>query len=605
MKKILSAILAVAMLLPPIPSSAQSDLRKVLIMTSVGDGVNSAQQTTVVGNTSGTAQRQIAEVHAMVRQELDRRGVPHMSFTFGDSLGGWRKSLGLATGRPAGVADTTWLRQNGFMGVILVIPDMTTGASADAIRFMTGGTAASRGAQAGSWLDGSGGIPVTVISPYIDNNAGFPFVNGASTVPVFIGDWALNSRHYFSDNGDSVAMIIDPVMQMDRNFQSDVTQIVASGDSSSGGVKMSAWRYKNSVEYFVGVTTRTRPTMILIAMSRFFTRAGYIPMRKTTFHWTMDHLYPENTYNEAASDSFLAYINANKWRLQVPFKAHGVGSNTSEYLNSDPNGNFPQMRLKWNEVAKRLRWPVHPHSHVNGVGNYFNGSPGNGGWNYQTYADTSSVTGIGAKWDFMERAIRDTIGIPLPLGPEKNIGFPGDGVHFPHLPIFANRGYTDIRVITSDSLGFLNDSAVPESLNRNIAMKVFSGPSNRNGYGYGSNMGYKYVAPNGRSINIHGTYSFPGSADTTWAQVILQAEGSQSYYTANATAMHKMSRSIIENADFYSHPNENLENPIGGNMPMSVLARRFQVYLNRISNIVEVAPHYTNDMPTRRMTPRW
>jgi hypothetical protein len=352
----------------------------------------------------------------------------------------------------------------------------------------------------------------------------------------------------------------------------DVTPIIYA-DSITGATKLAykAWAYRSTTLYYPAVGY-SDPTAIVLGLADLFRRANYTPARKLNLHMTIDHIIPEDVVRTAPSDTFFKYVEALNIRLSGATKPHA----------NERAGQNATLQNMWR--AKATRWPAYPHCHVTGIGNYGDG----GSWNFSTYADTSTIR---QRWNFLERAISDTLQFFPAQGYDRTIGFPGDGVHFPHLYIFAQNRYTDIRAGASDSIG--------RSSSLHARRKVASRPLTAvNGLGNYMRP-YLYIEPvSGRPIWIHDLDSFPGGSDTTWAQVSFLGGND---ITGKCLKLASWTKPLVWDQDVYWHANENLEGP---DDIMAVFMRRFTYFYGRTRNIITVEPSYRPLIPRRGGTPR-
>lgn len=557
--------LFLALLLVPSLALAQSDTRKVALFYtqgSVGEGLDR-----VTGNmAAGSSEKIISETNDLIRTALDRMGVPYTQFSLPDSAGGWARVM-RAT-RPAGTADSTWFRANGyFMGIVI----MNVAGSSDTQEpwnFFTdasnaNGGAAFRGVQRGSPMSGDWGIPIVVWSVQAATSAGAGLSNGIAAARGASSSAAL-ARSAFS-NGDSLSFRgFSVIWQKSPAEAANVTPIIYNDtlDATSGA--MLAWRYKTSTYYYPTTDYANMPS-ILLGLAEGFRAAGYVPRRKLNIHMTLDHVFPANT-RTAVSDSFFAYVDKYNLRFSGAIKAHANERTETEI-----------MRAGW--LARKTRWPAYPHSHVVGVGNYFQGSA----WNLVTFADTSTLR---QRWNFMERAISDTIGFYPARAYERTIGFPGDGVHYPHMYVFAQNGYVAVRAGASDSIGHKAATTHKRIFSR--ASTIVNGLGNMQ-------LPRSYVEPiSGRLMWIHDLDSHPSDGDSIWSEVSFTTFDDVN--GKNVKWLGTISRAAISDADVYWHPESNLSGP---DYHMSTFMRRFVYFYGRVKNIVTVEPSYRPKNPRR------
>ncbi len=570
-----AAFLALALLLAAAPAFAQSDTRKVALWHT-----NQAVLTT--GNmAAGSSQKAQSEVMTQVEVALRRMGVPFTVFNMRDSTGGWASQMGAT--RPAGVADSTWFRQNGYMLNIMVLTSLGSSTTTDPVGVFT--DARVRGNQTGSPMDGTWGTPTIIFSVFATNNAGIPYRSGAngtnsSSAPQF-------TKGAFADNGDSLSVVISPFYVL-STLPDSITKIIHAGDTlDATGVSAKAWRWRNSTYYYSFVDAGN-PVPVLIGLADMFWLVGYAPRRKLNLHYTLDHIYPENTSYTAPSDSFFAYVRANGWRFSTMVKAHGAAfypaAGTSEYA-----GALDPLRVKWNAIAREMRWPHVPHSHVVGVGNWMQSTS----WNLTTWADSALKR---QRWNFLERAISDTLMLPQAQGYERTIGFPSEDVAYPDLDIVAQNGYTDVRCVDTDSI--YREPSLRAIRKVNVGQNSASYPAAF------PNLPHRFFEPTtGRPIWIHAIMSHPGATGNLWEeQAGLNSSDIHGYTAAN---LRLVARAIWADADFYWHPNECLEQADASTTnPIAVYSRRLTYFLNRIKNICTVEPSYRPKYPRRSSIPR-
>jgi hypothetical protein len=564
-----SLLWGLALVLVASTAHAQSDARWAAVFYNTGNTVQGIDRTT--GNGAGDT---VSETNRHVLHFLARTGTPVRFFDYADSANWW-KQLGEAgpTSTSPGTPDSVRFRRAGCFLLVSVTGDITTGDNVDPLKYFQDGR--QRGSQITSPMSGRWGFPCLFFTTLGDNNVGVPFVNG--TISTNVATHPRFSTHAFA-NGDSLGFARLDQWQIQTGYLDSITVLIRSDSlalTGAQGGKMIAWRWKAST-YWYPTVAGNNPSIVLLGLAEAFRAAGYVPRQKLNLHWTLDHVYPE-THNTAPSDSFWAYNTRNGWRQSMAVKAHGL-----------ERASVPAaMRALWDPKLKAARMPHFPHSHVNGVGNYYLGTT----WNFSTYADTGTIR---QRWNFLERAISDTLALPQAQGYERTIGFPGDGVHYPHLYIFAQNGYASIRSTTSDSIGHLS--------NINAGKRVHAGPST-----VPSSFPptpWRYVDPvTRRGIWVHGLYTHPTGDDSTWALQPGTFGNDVQGYTY--THLLNVGRSILYDADFYWHPNENLQNPAAStDQPMSVYMRRLTYFLNRIANICTVEPSYRPKYPRRSSTPR-
>lgn len=562
-------VAALAALLLATTAHAQSDDRWTAVFYNTGNVTQGTDRTT--GNGVNDS---VSETNRHVLHAFNRMGVPIKFFDYADSANWW-KQLGEAgiTSTSPNTPDSVRFRQAGCFMLVSVTGDITSGDNLDPVKYFQDGR--QRGNQLTSPTSGRWGFPCLFFTTSGDNNAGVPFLNGAFQTTV--GTHPRFTTHAFA-NGDSLSYVRDSQWQIQPGYLDSITVLIRSDSlalSGAQGGKMIAWRWKASA-YWYPTAASNNASIVLLGLAEAFRAAGYVPRQKLNLHWTLDHVYPV-THNTAPSDSFWAYNTRNGWRQSMAVKAHG-----------DEHVAVPaDMIAFWNPKLRAARMPHFPHSHVGGVGNYYLGTT----WNFSTYADTGTIR---QRWNFMERSISDTLGLPQAQGYERTIGFPGDGVHFPHLYMFAQNGYVALRSIVSDSIGHLSSL--------NAGRRVWIGQANpASGF---PPQPWRYVDPvTRRGIWVHGAFSHPGGDDSTWAM----QPGTFGNDVQGYTYTHQLNvgRAILYDADFYWHPNENLQNPASStDMPMNIYLRRLTYFLNRVKNIVTVEPSYRPKYPRRSSVPR-
>lgn len=567
-------LLAIALLLVPALAFAQSDTRKVAIFTFNKDANGALSSPVQAATTTDAAYS--TDAYLTVMLALERMGVPYTVFNAADSVGGWRSTMGAA--RPAGMADSTWFRQNGYFMTYFALPGVGSSTTQIAVKAFQDGR--TRGTYFQSPLSGRWGIPCLVHTYQAANSAGVPFYNGTA-----VGTTGLPQawQSYFA-NGDSTSTeAAFTILFVRQPFQADsVTNIISVGDTSinAGGSRMRAWRWNNNAYYFATQGTYAQATWTLLGLAEVFRAAGYAPRRKLNLHMTLDHLYAEGaTDYTAPSDSFLTYARFNKWRPVIALKAHGAGSASSEYANAGS-----ATKTIMNRWVNDFRLPVTPHSHVVGVGNWFQSAS----WNFSTFADTSTKR---ARWNDLEEAIADTLGLPLARGYEKTAGLPGDGITYKDLYILAQNDYKNVRVLATDSIG------VRPGVDLYAANAVYVGAATGPRY---LNLPWPWTDPSsGKRIWVHGIASYPGDDDTTWTTMSNRA-GNHSVHAYTMSLTEAVARAILYDADYYWHPNYNLQQAaVTTDRPMVLYARRLTYFLGRLSNIVTVDASYRPQYPRR------
>lgn len=558
------------------PAFAQSDARKVAIFYSQGDEAQLVHRTT--GQT-GSA-KPYSETMTDAMNALEDMGVPYQVFTLEDSASWW-KLLGESGASRIGMSaaslpDSVRFRAAGFFGCLMVM----TGADNSYPFFKNFQDGRQKGSYLCSPLSGRWGIPTICWTDGLENTAGYPIYNGAllisvgTTSPTGVSYIRHGFKKSTTDFGDTLDVGRSLKWQVQVGQIDSVDVLIRSdslGLTGSQGGRMSAWKWKASTYYY---PTGSAGTSIwtLLGINQLFVAAGYTPRRKLNLHMTLDHPYPESFTDTAPSDSAWRYINTNRWRFSGAMKADGIA-------RTNQNAAMAEF---WRTRMKTLAIPCYPHSHTTGIGNYFQATS----WNLTTWADTSLKR---QRWNWMESSIADTMGLTIAKGYEKTIGFPGDGVYYPDLYIFAQNKYTDIRSFGSDSLGSQSGAAYNH---------VYSGPATANKSSAFPNEPYPYIeATSGRTVWVHDLYTHPDASATNWAGV--GSTFSNDIDGKNHAFQSAFTKSILYDADFYWHPNENLQNATGTEMPMSIFLRRMTYILGRLSRIVTVQPSYLNKTPRR------
>lgn len=564
---------ALALTLLAVPAFAQSDTRKLAVFVFQGDEAQNYLRTT--GTVNATA-KPYNETHTEAMWALERMGVPVEFFEIADSANWWKK-LGeagpLAANNP-GVPDSVRFRQAGFFGCLIV--GGNTSAALPFIRYFQSGT--RRGSYYDSPLSGRWGIPTVVFTDGMENNAGAAFFNGGAYISVGVTSPTGVSyiRHGFkktaSDFGDTLDVGRSLKWQI-ATGQIDSIDVLIRSDSlsltGSAGGRMSAWKWKASTYYY---PTGAAGTSIwtLLGLNTLFEAAGYTPRRKLNLHWTLDHPYPETITDTAPSESVWTYIDRNGWRWSAALKADGIARTNQTAA----------MANYWRAKMNAAGIGGYPHSHTTGIGNYFQATS----WNLTTFADSALKR---QRWNWMEAAITDTMRLRAAQGYERTIGFPGDGVYYPDLYIFAQNRYTDIRSFQSDSIGITSGAA---------NQHIYSGVNNLRTSSFAAQPWPYVEATTGRTIWVHDLYTHPGDSTTVWSSM------SSTFSNDIDGKMHgnqnALAKAILNDADFYWHPNYNLENS-GIERPMQVIMRRWTYILGRLRRIVTVEPHYLNKTPRR------
>jgi len=540
-------------------AQAQSDTRKVAVWVTSGTSGQGTDRTT--GNSataSGTGG--LSKCHSVMIELLEQMGVPYDVFLFPDSAN-WGTSSATPT-----KADSTWFREQGYLGCAYCQRGMDSGNSFEAVEYFTD-AAGNRGNQTGSLVDGNWGIPTVVFGVDVTSrSAAAGFENGAfgESSP------SIESRQKGAfANGDSLEWFCN---QATKDPSQTVTVQAWGGDTLDGtATAMKAWRHRNSTYYYsIGSgppgDAWNSPVPILLGLAKLFEHAGYKPRQKLVFHLTVDHPAP-TSQRRALSDTFFTYVREGNWKFTAAIKAH-----TSEQIESDSDINTAFR--PWKEGSNPNHWVGHPHSHINGVGNYHFSD-----WNFATYADTATLY---ARWRFMEQAIRDTMLLPMARGYERTAMLPGGSMSFPHLYGLAQLGYSAVRAAPNpDSIGL-------ETTNQQVS----------SGQGQAGRP-FLFVEPKsahpGKAIWVVANISHPGSDDTTWSQVPNQSTN-VAYIGRLAQHFAYLTVSIVWDNDFFWHGQENLEGP---DEIISPFARRYLYLFNRLKDICEWRASFQPRIPRR------
>lgn len=561
------------------PAFAQSDARKLAIFYFQGDEANIFYRST--GNDPAASPGPYSETMQNALVQLDQMGVPYDIYELADTTNWWKKlgELGPLASNNPGVADSIRFRRAGYLGAFCVTPS-TFSAEPYFKRFQDGRV---RGSQMASPLGGRWGIPCLVLSDGLENQVAYPFWNGAAYISI--GVTSPTGESYIRKGFKKTATDFSDTLDVGRasNWQVQTGQIDSIdvliradslGLTGSQGGRMVAWKWKSSAYYY---PTGDAGTSIwsLLGLNTIFEAAGYTPRRKLNLHLTLDHPIPETITDTAPSESVWTYIDYNKWRFSAAMKAH-----TLERVNQTA-----AMTAYWVGKMRAASIGGYPHSHVRGIGNYYDT-----GWNHVTFADTALKR---QRWNLMEKAITDTLKLTAAAGYERTIGFPGDGVYYPDLYIFAQNRYTDIRSFASDSLGSQTGAAY---------QRIYSGPATTYGARAFARLPYPYIeATTGRTVWVHDLYTSPGDSVTVWSS--FGSTFSNDIDGKAHTFLREMCKSVTYDADFYWHPNYNLQNS-GSERPMQIMMRRMAYLMGRLRRVCTVEPHYLDKTPRRTSIPR-
>lgn len=571
---------------------AQSSTGKFAVFMQWPGSSGKAEKSTGVRSFGGNGY--VSQTNAVLTKMLGRMGVPYTIFDLADSAGGWARVMGAT--RPAGTADSTWFRQKGYIGQIFVLTAIETNSAP--IRFFTDG-ASQRGTFAASPLAGWSTPTLCFVSGIANNSdssftCGIESANGASGAAGLL-------RYWFHDNGDSVAFLPTSsgsfpnayLYNLEPSQSADVTRLVDM-DTLSNGNGVAAWRYKSNV-YYVSTTVAMAPMWGLYGVSQLFRACNYTPKRKLNVHWSLDHVYPRSgtTWAAATSDTFFTYIRAMNLKFSGLYTGGNLPSSTGNGSGQD-NTNTVYLSPKWDAFTssfpQQSPFMGMPHSHRTILGFSAGGAGAN--VDLTNFADTATTRGY---FNMMERAVSDTMKVRPAKGFYKTIGMPNNQLFYPWVYILTQNSYTDLRVSSTDSIGF------PASTNLYRAKRIASGPaftvtaSPTTNWGYAPPSPWWYGDPTDasgrRGLWIHEEFTPLGDQDSTWANVVVIG-ATNDVNTKNTLWLSGWARAAIYDTDFYFHPQENLIGASNGDQIVNLQMRRTLYFYNRVSNIVTQDPAY-------------
>lgn len=557
--------LALALLCLPGLALAQSDSRKVAVFWQNGDNIGYDTQQGQFSNNG--IQSYFMQI---VLDCLNKMGVPYTIFNLQDSTGGWRSQMGSA--RPAGTADSTWFRQNGYLGCIFVNQRITLGVdTVQPVKMFTSGTVV--GVQRAGPLGGFWGIPTVAIMQNPANDSSAPWRSGAVQVTEGAG---VNRHKGAFANGDSINLYTVYTYRKSETDSCTVTPYIYGGDTlDATGTRMKAWRLNNSTWIFPYASGFNSQTVVLLALSTLFDEADYTVRRKLNFHITDDHVYP-NEFTAGVIDSFYAYMRFNRWK-EVGLMC---AESSSEYQTA------PVLARAAVDLNRDI-YAAGPHDHqkYSAIGSW---------WSYDlaTWADSTKFR---ERINMAIASISDTLLYNLATGYEAFWVPPGTQLLYAHVPAIIQAGYRYLRTWTTDSTGVSANFSYPLKL------------TNPTSFGYTA--GY-----NAQSIPSPYLYCDPVTKQLVWIVFSTSSIGSDDevwadvpYNTVNAIE-DKMSRFLgfmanmtIYDADWYWHSEQNLKGNAGAGSDLFMAAhmRHLTYLMGRIKNICTVKPIFHTKQPRR------
>lgn len=564
------------------PAMGQSDTRRVAIWNLQGLGTNGGSSDQTSGVRSSTGHGLVSSTNYVVKLALTRMGVPFTEFNVQDSTGGWAATMRQTRG--AGVADSTWFRQQGYFLHIMTFQTALSGAAY--YRFFTdAGT--NRGVFTGSPLDGNFGITLAFVNGAV-NTSDSGYVNGIESIRL-PANAAANVRQAFHDNGDSTSW--NPASDFSSNFyyynlepsqSADVTRLIDADSIKAAtlGNAVIGWKYKKVI--YMPVVQVLNAQQVIYGLSQAFTDAGYRPRRKLNVHWTLDHVYPNST-KDAVTDSFFVYVKAMDLKFSAMYTGGFLSTSTGNGAGQS-NANNVFQAARWDAFKDRLYGM--PHSHRTNVG-----LESGAVYDYTAYTDTATITGY---FNMMERAISDTMKVQPAKGYYKTIGLPNNWIHYPHLYMLTQNGYTDMRAAESDSTGHRQNLHWGRAVNSGCASCIYADKLFLPWW-YGD----PTDATGRRGIWVHEAQTAIGNADSAWSQVTSLI--SNDINGKNLQWLTTWARAAVWDADIYFHPQDNLAgNASTSNMIMNSPMRRLMYFYNRVKNIVSQEPVYRPKNPAMR-----
>jgi len=594
----LSALLALAL---PVAAHAQSDSRKVAVFVNNGGGSGTLAHNSI-GNNANSNWKGVGAATQVIYTALDQMGVPYQTFACNDS-GRWGPDLTTEKGK----ADSTWFREQGYMGVLYANHRLNSSSGSDeAWKYFSDGT--NRGTQAGSFLSGLWGIPCVVIGvERIDTGSSGSIKNGVggyTTSPTGAASaWSGNSQPVEAQqrgafaNGDTL-ITFGRGHYMAADQSADYTVLIYGGDSIPGsplgaGAFAKAWRYKNSCYYYYAATTpQENPVPILLGISQLFTDAGYTPRRKLNIHLTIDHSVPYITPSHAGTDTLYKYLAAMNARPAAPLL---TGATERKYRNLQADS-IGTPASNWYTRHRKQLAGYHPHPHQIGYGRFMSGDD----WDVTAWTDTATQR---QRYNFQERAITDTLKLPRAAGYEKNYLVPGGtggGNSDLHAYIFIENGYKAIRSNYAANEAADSNGVGSQTQNRRIMT-----PATATDYDQERLRPWLLGAGSGGSARKTGQIwvitplQILGGGDTTWTETAELDNGIR-YYGTQHSFIRLVFQGALYNNDVYWHELQS----IGPDDLLRPSMRQLLYLKNRMNNIIKMEPYFQPLVPRRHNVAR-
>lgn len=559
--------LALALLCLPGLALAQSDNRKVAFFFVGGDNVNSVSQTGqgITKNTSLSTQ--------FALECLDRMGVPYTIFCLDDSAGGWSRTMGAT--RPAGTADSTWFRQNGYMGAIVCVerfgaPGTVTDGSNDPFDKFTSGNLV--GSILASPLGGRWGIPTVVFCGAARGYSAGGYWNGIadSTIYTLTGD-SMNIAT-FADNGDSIGLYYTYGYRRHRSETDSVTDIIKGINPTI----LRAWRFKTSTYYYPGASG-FRGINIILGLDKLFSVAGYKPREKLHLHVTDDHIFPVNPHSGMANtDSSWVYPDRNRWRYVGGVPSNTVWNGAGEYST------VPTATRTAVLAASQTKWVMNPHEH-----DLYALTADN--FDYSAAGDDSATFRARLNWALS--SMKDTVGIKPARGYDAYWVAPLTRTSMWHVNTLINAGY---RVIRAPGTGGASSDSVGEGTYRtqlNLGKTTSTSPL----YFHRPVVWTDPVS--GIPVWLQGCTAHLANSDTLWTQVGYN--GSDNFYGKTSRNLDYIATALIHNVDYFYHSQGNT---VGPSYIMNHMWRRLTYVLNRCQTVVAFDSQFQPKIPRRHNT---
>ena len=567
--------LALALLILPSVAMGQSDTRKVaLFYPQGGMGYGGG----------GYSETYIQQARVTITRMLDRMGVPYDEFMFPDSAS-WGSD---------GVADSTWFREQGYLGIIFahywIRPFDTASYSYEVYKYFKD--------EAGTvnWntspIGGQWSIPV--VSMFRNHRDNLMAGQGAA------GSWAEASgggasivEGVFHDNDDSTSVGSTNFQQINPAESANVDIVIGQdqADPDTTG-QMLAWTYKDNLLWIgdgQAVNGFGRVLFPVYAVSWLFTEASYTPARRMSLHATIDHPLPRSPGALAETDSIVAYVNAMSWPINLAWRCHEWEQTEPDYFlgTADSSRTFDVDAMGYLDHFKTAGWFTDgyatPHAHIAGICDYAL-RRGNPWYDLTAFTDTATVRD---NFNRAIAAITDTLGLTYAQGYQRCFSPPTNVMRYKYLYIMGENGIYDLRANADDSLG------VQPAVNLHSATQIIhSATDDPNGNWRRPFSWYDHKS--GKVITFHELRSTIAPYDTTTTLANYAWYDDLNGKTAGFIDGGLLA--AINDMDWYWHHETNIGTD---DNYYKIFMRRFMYVYNRVSNIVELSDHYTPRTPRR------